>query len=110
MIDPPTIGSGQLGRKDEVEQFADFAIQLLLEEAYLVGWQRREFLAAIIESANARLSAIAVGHEPSYDAPPTIGLKPSGRSQATQAQKHAGTHVIRCELKVPHGKSCLSHH
>ncbi|MEB2846737.1 hypothetical protein GAO09_10875 [Rhizobiales bacterium RZME27] len=69
MIDPPVIGSGQLGRKDEAEQIADYAVQSLVEEAHLAGWQRSEFLAAILESASARLSAIAVGNEPELPRP-----------------------------------------
>lgn len=69
MIEAPTIGSRQLGRKDEAEEVADYAVQLLVEEAQLVGWQREEFLAAIIESASARLPAVAVGNEPELPPP-----------------------------------------
>jgi hypothetical protein len=31
---------------------------LLVEEAHLVGWQRVEFLTAVMDAANDRLSAI----------------------------------------------------
>ncbi|WLR97863.1 hypothetical protein [Shinella sumterensis] len=36
----------------------DYAVQLLEEEAHLIGWQRAEFLASIIDVANARLATL----------------------------------------------------
>ncbi len=58
MIDPPTQNPGNPERKVELEQTVDYAVQLLVEEAHLVGWQRVEFLTAVIDAANGQLSAI----------------------------------------------------
>ena len=58
MIDPPSHAAGLPERKVELDQTVDYAVQLLVEEAHLVGWQRVEFLTAVMDSANARLSAI----------------------------------------------------
>ncbi|CDN51555.1 hypothetical protein [Neorhizobium galegae] len=58
MIDPPTSSAGTPERKVELDQTVDYAIQLLVEEAHLVGWTRVEFLTAVLDAANARLSAI----------------------------------------------------
>ncbi len=58
MIDPPTQESGSLERKVELDQTVDFAVQVLLEEAHTLGWQRVEFLTAVMDAANNRLSAI----------------------------------------------------
>lgn len=52
MIDPP---SHQL---DHPDLSVGYAVQLLIEEAQLIGWQRVDFLTAIMDAANARLSAI----------------------------------------------------
>jgi formylmethanofuran dehydrogenase subunit E-like metal-binding protein len=57
MIDPPT-QQQELERKVELDQAVDYAIQLLVEEAHLVGWTRVEFLTAVLDVANSRLSAI----------------------------------------------------
>ncbi len=58
MIDPPSSSPESPGRKVELDQTVDYAIQLLVEEAHLVGWTRVEFLTAVLDAANARLSAI----------------------------------------------------
>lgn len=58
MIDPPTNEPDTPERKVELDQTVDYAIQLLVEEAHLVGWTRVEFLTAVLDAANARLSAI----------------------------------------------------
>ena len=58
MIDPPTSQPSTPERKVELDQTVDYAVQLLVEEAHLVGWTRVEFLTAVLDAANARLSAI----------------------------------------------------
>jgi hypothetical protein len=58
MIDPPTRETGTNERKVELDQTVDYAVQLLEEEAHLIGWERAEFLASIIEVANARLATL----------------------------------------------------
>jgi hypothetical protein len=58
MIDPPANEPDTPERKVELDQTVDYAIQLLVEEAHLVGWTRVEFLTAVLDAANARLSAI----------------------------------------------------
>jgi hypothetical protein len=64
MIDPPSLTpSASFERKVELDQVVDYAIQMLVEEAHLVGWTRVEFLTAILDAANDRLSAIAEERE-----------------------------------------------
>lgn len=63
MIDPPTQPPEHPERKTELDQAVDFAVQLLVEEAYTVGWQRVEFLTAVMDAANARLSALEEDRE-----------------------------------------------
>jgi len=58
MIDPPTREPGTDERKVELDQTVDYAVQLLEEEAHLIGWERAEFLTSIIELANARLATL----------------------------------------------------
>jgi len=58
MIEPPTQQPGNPERKIELSQTVDYAVQLLVEEAHLVGWQRVEFLTAVMDAANGQLSAI----------------------------------------------------
>jgi hypothetical protein len=58
MIDPPTAHPESPERKVELDQTVDFAIQLLVEEPHLVGWTRVEFLTAVLDAANNRLSAL----------------------------------------------------
>ncbi|TDK31243.1 hypothetical protein E2F50_20060 [Rhizobium deserti] len=58
MIDPPTGKPDSPERKVELEQTVDYAVQLLLEEAHTLGWQRVEFLTAVMDAANNQLSAI----------------------------------------------------
>ena len=58
MIDPPSSSPESPERKIELDQTVDYAVQLLVEEAHLVGWTRVEFLTAVLDAANARLSAI----------------------------------------------------
>jgi hypothetical protein len=58
MIDPPTAHPESPERKVELDQTVDFAIQLLVEEGHLVGWSRVEFLTAVLDAANNRLSAL----------------------------------------------------
>ncbi|HEV7246190.1 MAG TPA: hypothetical protein VGN93_04285 [Shinella sp.] len=58
MIDPPTREPGSAEREVELDQTVDYAIQFLEEEAHLIGWRRAEFLASIIDVANARLATL----------------------------------------------------
>ena len=58
MIDPPSSSSNTPERKVELDQTVDYAVQLLVEEAHLIGWTRVEFLTAVLDAANARLSAL----------------------------------------------------
>ena len=58
MIDPPARPVGDPERQQELKLAVDYAVQLLVEEAHLVGWQRIEFLTAIMDAANDGLSAI----------------------------------------------------
>ncbi len=58
MIDPPNQPPGTLERKVELEQTVDYAIQVLVEEACLLGWTRAEFLTSISDAAVARLSVL----------------------------------------------------
>ncbi|MDH4439096.1 MAG: hypothetical protein QE284_01780 [Rhizobium sp.] len=58
MIDPPTATTGSAVRKVELDQTVDFAVQILVEEAHTLGWQRVEFLTAVVDAANASLSAL----------------------------------------------------
>jgi hypothetical protein len=58
VIDPPTCNPESPERKGELDQTVDYAVQLLVEEAHLVGWTRVEFLTAVLDAANARLSAL----------------------------------------------------
>ncbi|MCQ4633649.1 hypothetical protein GB927_026670 [Shinella sp. CPCC 100929] len=51
MIDPATGEPGTTERKVELDQTVDYAVQLL-------GWERAEFLASIIEVANVRLAML----------------------------------------------------
>ena len=58
MIDPPSRPPGSSERKLELEQVIDFAVQLLSEEAQLAGWSKVEFLTAVMDAADARLSTL----------------------------------------------------
>ncbi len=58
MIDPPTQKPGTDERKTELDQTVDYAVQLLTEEAHTLGWQRIEFLTAVMDAANNRLSGL----------------------------------------------------
>lgn len=58
MIDPPVRPVGDPERLEELKIAVDYAVQLLVEEAHLVGWQRVEFLTTVMDAANDRLSAI----------------------------------------------------
>lgn len=58
MIDTPSNSPNTPERKVELDQTVDYAVQLLVEEAHLVGWTRVEFLTAVLDAANARLSAL----------------------------------------------------
>lgn len=58
MIDPPTQPPEHPERKVELDQTVDFVVQLLVEEAHTLGWQSVEFLTAVMDAANARLSAL----------------------------------------------------
>jgi hypothetical protein len=55
MIDPPSQPPGSSERKLELEQAVDFAVQLLADEAELAGWNKVEFLTAVMDGASARL-------------------------------------------------------
>jgi hypothetical protein len=67
MIDPPISAPGSRERRAELDQTVDYAIQILLEEARLVGWTSAEFLTSVMDSADARLSALE--EERRLDAP-----------------------------------------
>ena len=69
MIDPPTSQPGTPERKVDLDQTVDFAVQLLVEEAHLVGWTRVEFLTAVLDAANNRLSALEEERELEADNP-----------------------------------------
>lgn len=78
MIDPPSQPPGSSERKLELEQVVDFAVQLLSEEAQLAGWSKVEFLTAVLDAADARLSTLVderslagvnEAQEPDMDAP-----------------------------------------
>lgn len=69
MIDPPTKQADHPERKLELDQTVDFAVQLLVEEAHTVGWQRAEILTAIMDAASARLSALEEERELDGDVP-----------------------------------------
>jgi hypothetical protein len=71
MIDPPTAKPDSPERKVELEQTVDYAVQLLLEEAHTLGWQRVEFLTAVMDAANNQLSAIEEERELEEVPPPT---------------------------------------
>ncbi len=58
MIDPPNQPPGTLERKVELDQTVDYALQVLVEEACLLGWTKSELLAAVSDAANTRLSAL----------------------------------------------------
>lgn len=58
MIDPPIRSVEDPERQQELKLAVDYAVQLLVEEAHLVGWHRVEFLTAVMDAANDRLSAI----------------------------------------------------
>lgn len=58
MIDPPVRPVGDPERLEELKIAVDYAVQLLVEEAHLVEWQRVEFLTAVMDAANDRHSAI----------------------------------------------------
>lgn len=58
MIDPPTQAAGSQERRVELELTVDYAIQLLLEEALSIGWTSVEFLTAVMDTADIRLSAL----------------------------------------------------
>ena len=59
MIDPPSQPPGHAERRAELDHIADYAVQLLVEEAHLVGWQRLEFLNGLADAVNARLATVA---------------------------------------------------
>lgn len=69
MIDAPSAQPDTPERKVELGQTVDFAVQLLVEEAHLVGWTRVEFLTAVLDAANNRLSAIEEERELEADNP-----------------------------------------
>jgi hypothetical protein len=58
MIDPPSQPPRSSERKLELEQAVDFAVQLLADEAELAGWNKVEFLTAVMDSARAKLSTM----------------------------------------------------
>lgn len=72
MIDPPTLRVGSEERRAELDQTVDYAIQLLLEEARSVGWTAAEFLTAIMDAADTRLSTLE--DQPRLDEPTTDGM------------------------------------
>lgn len=58
IIDPPVRPLGDKERDEELRLVADYAVHLLVEKAHLVGWQRVEFVTALMDAANDRLSAL----------------------------------------------------
>lgn len=72
MIDPPTQAAGSEERRVELDQTVDYAIQLLLEEARTVGWTSAEFLTAVVDAADTRLSTFEAQHH--LDVPVTDDL------------------------------------
>jgi hypothetical protein len=58
MVGPPSQPPGNPERKVELDQTVDYAVQLLVEEAHLIGWHRVEFLTTVMDAANSRLAAI----------------------------------------------------
>jgi len=58
MIDPPTVPLGHPDRKTSCDLAMNYAVQLIEEEAHLLGWTRAEILVAICDAADARLSAL----------------------------------------------------
>lgn len=67
MIDPPTMPPGSAERRSELDQAVDYALSLLLEEAKLTGWTTAEFLTAVMDAADTRLSALE--REPVLEVP-----------------------------------------
>lgn len=67
MIDPPTMPPGSAERRTELDQAVDYALSLLLEEAKLTGWTTAEFLTAVMDAADTRLSALE--REPVLEVP-----------------------------------------
>jgi hypothetical protein len=55
MIVPQSNQPGSPGRRDELDLIVDYAVQLLVEEAHVVGRTRVGFLT---DAANDRLSSI----------------------------------------------------
>lgn len=51
MIDPPPVAIGHPERNAACQLATDYAVQLIEEEAHLVGWNRAEILIAICETA-----------------------------------------------------------
>ncbi|MBD9627781.1 hypothetical protein IB279_33030 [Ensifer sp. ENS06] len=58
MIERPNQPPGTLERKVELQQTVHYAIQVLVEEACLLGWTQAEFLTSISDTAIARLSLL----------------------------------------------------
>ena len=58
MIDPPTMQTGSSERKVKLDQTVDYAVQLIEEEAHLIGWQKAESVTDVIDVANARLATL----------------------------------------------------
>jgi hypothetical protein len=58
MIVPPSNQPGSPGRRDEFDLIVDYAVQLLVEEAHVVGRTRAGLLTGILDAANDRLSSI----------------------------------------------------
>ncbi len=64
MIDPPPVPVGHPDRSASCSQAMSYAVQLIEEEAHLVGWTRAEILIALCDAADARLSALTEDGNP----------------------------------------------
>lgn len=58
MIVPQSNQPGSPGRRDELDLIVDYAVQILVEKAHVVGRTRVGFLTGILDAANHRLSSI----------------------------------------------------
>lgn len=54
VINPPTAKPDSPENKAELEQTVDYSVQLLLEEAHTLGWQRVEFLTWMPRTTSCR--------------------------------------------------------
>lgn len=67
MIVPPTMAPGLAQRRAELNQAVDYALSLPPEEARVTGWTAAEFVTAVRDAADIRLSSLE--QAPALDAP-----------------------------------------